>query len=111
MESTQLTGKEIQEFYRLAREDIKALLKDAAVGSAVVFNHSDSPVTFYVYNYIDTVYLVSAQRTRVAPKKYGAVVASGSHFKIHPDDNKNHEFMVSPGKAYVYNGPGDVDAL
>lgn len=99
---------DLNAFYKLAREDIKSLLGAAAVNSAVIFNNSESPVTFYVYNYIDTVYWVSAQRVLVAPQTYGTVAASGSFFKIHPNDNANGEFLVAPNRAYVYSGPGNV---
>ncbi|MEM1130790.1 MAG: hypothetical protein AAGH83_09745 [Pseudomonadota bacterium] len=39
------------------------------------------------------------------------MAASGVAFKIHPKDNKKQEFLVDPGKGYVYNGSGDVDEV
>jgi hypothetical protein len=78
------------------------------VNNAIIYNYTDSPVNFYVYNYSDTVYWVSAMHTLVAPEKAGAVAASGVTFKIHPNDNKDQEFLVEPHKAYIYFGPGDV---
>lgn len=99
---------DLAEFYRMAREDISSLIGLAAVNGAVIYNDTDKPVTFYVYNYIDSVYWISAQKTCVAPGAYGTVAASGAFFKIHPNDDKEHEFLVAPHKAYVYSGPGRV---
>ena len=101
----------LNKFYDQAREDVASLIQGAKVGSAVIFNDTGDPVTFYAYNYADTVYLVSAQHTLVAPGKAGTVIASGVAFKVHPNDNKAHEFTVSPNTAYVYHGPGDVETV
>lgn len=109
-QNVELSG-DVNTFYKDAREDISKLIAGASVDSAVVFNNTKEPVTFYVYNYIDTVYWVSAQRTLVAPGRYGTVVASGKFFKVHPNDNKDLEFLVAPGKAYVYNGPGSINEV
>lgn len=78
------------------------------VNKALVYNNTKQAVNFYVYNYVDVVYWISAMHTLVAPNKVGAVAASGTVFKIHPNDNKDHEFLVEPHKAYVYFGPGDI---
>lgn len=101
----------LNKFYDQASHDLERLLNGAAVGSAVIFNATSQPITFYAYNYVDTVYWVSAQKTLVAPDKSGTVAASGNFFKIHPNDHKGEEFLVRPGKAYVYRGPGDLEAL
>jgi hypothetical protein len=95
-------------FYEQASQDIKALIGGMAVGKAVIFNDTKDSVTFWVYNYIDTVYWVEAMKTPVAPRYYGTVAASGVSFKIHPNKDKNAEFLVSPGQAYIYSGPGAV---
>lgn len=102
---------DVNEFYKLAREDIGKIIGVSAVNSAAIYNNTDKAITFYVYNYIDTVYWVAAQKTHIAPGTYGMVAASGSFFKILPNDNKNEEFLVSPNKAYVFSGPGNVQAL
>lgn len=99
---------DINKFYDQASKDIGALISGAAVGSAVIFNGTSQPVTFYVYNYIDTAYWVPAQKTLIASGKYGPVAASGNTFKVHPNNNHDHEFLVEPGAAYVYGGPGDL---
>jgi hypothetical protein len=101
----------INKFYDVARTDIASLINGAAIDSAVIFNDSGKPVKFYVYNYIDTIFLVSAQKTLVASDHYGQVAASGKFFKIHPDDDKDAEFLVAPGKAYVYRGPGKIETV
>lgn len=101
----------LNKFYKDVREDIKGLIKGAKVDSAVIFNDTQQPVTFFVYNYVDTVYMVSAQKSLAAPGRYTTVAASGAFYKIHPNDNKSHEFLVAPGKAYVYKGPGDVEEV
>jgi hypothetical protein len=51
---------DLNKFYDIASTDIRSLIAGAAVGSAVIFNAASKPVTFYVYNYIDTVYWVPA---------------------------------------------------
>lgn len=102
---------DLNEFYRLAREDIGKLFKGVGVNSALIFNASGKSTTFFVYNYIDTVYWVSAQKTLVADGFYGAVAASGAFFKIHPNDNKGEEFLVKPNAVYVYHGPGKIEAV
>lgn len=99
----------LNEFYKDARDDVKKLLK--SVNSAVIFNASGKDVTFYVYNYIDTVFWVSAQKTKIADGYYGDVAASGTFFKIHPNDNSSDEFLVAPGNAYVYKGPGKIEKV
>jgi len=63
-------------------------------------------VTFEVYNYIDCVNWVPAQKTFCASGEQATVAASGLHFKIHPNGNKEHEFLVAPRQAYIYRGPG-----
>lgn len=101
----------LNHFYDQARHDLERLLHGAGIGSAVIFNATGQPVTFYAYNYVDVVYWVSAQKTLVAADRSGTVAASGSFFKIHPNDHSAEEFLVKPGKAYVYHGPGDLEAL
>ncbi|WP_049721663.1 hypothetical protein [Gilvimarinus polysaccharolyticus] len=88
----------LNDFYKDARDDVKSLLK--SVNSAVIFNASGKDVTLHVYNYIDTVFWVSAQKTKIADGYYGNGAASGTFFKIHPN-NKDDEFLVAPGNAYV----------
>jgi len=102
---------DLNQFYELAREDISKLIGGAAVKAAVIFNASGKDVTFYVYNYIDTVYWVDAQHTLIANEHFGTVAASGAFFKIHPDKNKDEEFLVEPGYAYVYTGPGKLEKV
>jgi len=77
----------------------------------LIVNGSKAPVTFFVYNYVDSIHWVSAMKVLVAPGKTGVAVASGAFFKIHPNDKQEQEFLVAPGKAYVYHGPGDVDTV
>lgn len=100
---------DINKFYEVARKDVAKLIEGAAVKGAAIFNASGSNVTFYAYNYIDTVYWVSAMKVLVASGNYGTVAASGTFFKIHPNDHKNEEFLVEPGHAYVYKGPGKLE--
>jgi hypothetical protein len=106
-----IKGEDLNRFYEMAREDIASLFKGAAVNAAVIYNDSGSDVTFYVYNYIDTVYWVSAMKARVAAGSYGTVAASGAFFKIHPNDKASEEFLVAPHHAYVYHGPGNLEAV
>jgi hypothetical protein len=47
----------------------------------------------------------------VAPGYYGRVAASGVSFKIHPNNKREAEFIVSPGNAYIYRGPGPVEQV
>lgn len=101
----------VNEFYRQVEGGIGKLIGGARVDSAVIFNDTESPVTFYVYNYVDSVYWVSAQKCLVAPGTFGVVAASGAFFKIHPNDDKAQEFLVAPSKAYVYRGPGHVEPI
>lgn len=101
----------INEFYRQLEGGLGKLIAGACVDSAVIFNNSDAPVTFYVYNYTDGVFWVSAMKCLVAPGSYGVVAASGAFFKIHPNDNKAEEFLVAPFNAYVYQGAGKVEKV
>ncbi len=98
----------VNSFYDVARRDIASLIQGASVNAAVIYNNSDRPVTFEVYNYIDTANWIPAQKVFVAPGHYGTVAASGTQFKIHPDSVNEHEFLVQPGEGYVYEGPGKV---
>lgn len=100
---------DLNKFHELASKDIAKLIAGAAVDGAVVFNNTNKPVTFHVYNYSDLVNWVPAQKTLVAPGSYGTVAASGVFFKIHPNNNRDEEFLVAPGKAYVYSGPGRLE--
>jgi hypothetical protein len=102
---------DLNKFYEVARKDIAKLIQGAAVNAAVIYNNSGEDVTFYVYNYIDTVYWIEAQKTLIADGHHGTVAASGQFFKIHPNSKDNQEFLVAPHKAYVYNGPGKVDMV
>lgn len=112
MPDVNISGKvDLNTFMDQARSSIGTLLHGAAVRSSVIYNNTKAPVTFYVYNYIDPVYLVSAQKALVAPSYYGIVAASGEYYKIHPNDKKEQEFLVAPGRAYVYHGPGQVEPV
>ena len=101
----------VNKFYDTARQDIGKLISGAAIGSAVIYNDSGKEVTFNVYNYIDTVYLIPAQKTLVASGYYGSVAASGKAFKILPNGDKSAEFLATPGNAYVYKGRGKVETV
>lgn len=90
---------------------VKGAITGLRVDQALIVNDTRAPVTFYVYNYADSVYWVSAMKAKIAPQKSGMVAASGVFFKIHPNDDKSNEFLVAPGKAYVYRGAGDVSVL
>jgi hypothetical protein len=113
--SVELLGSLIEEmrcspnannFYEQASQDIKALIGGMEVGKAVIFNDTKDTVTFWAYNYIDIIFLVEAMKALVQPGSYGTVAASGVTFKIDPNKNKDHEFLVSPGQTYIYRGPG-----
>ncbi len=108
MPSVEVKGN-LNKFYEQVSADLPKLLEGAAIGSAIIFNNTDKAVNFYVYNYIDNIYLVSAMHTLVAPGKAGRVAASGKSYKVHPNDDKRQEFLVDPNKAYVYGGPGDIE--
>jgi hypothetical protein len=101
----------LEKFYKQVEGGIGKLITGARVDSAVIFNNTDQPVTFYVYNYIDSVYWISAMKTLVAPGAYAIVAASGAFFKIHPNDHKTEEFLVAPFNAYIYGGPGSVEKV
>ena len=77
----------------------------------MIYNDTKDSVTFQVYNYIDVVYWKDAMHALVAPGYYGTVAASGVSFKIHPNNKREAEFLVSPGKAYIYRGPGAVEQV
>jgi len=94
-----------------ARKDVEDFWKNASIDSALIINANSQPVTFYVYNYIDSIYAISAMKTQVAPSKNGKVAASGAFFKVHPNDKADQQFLVAPGKAYRYKGPGDVEEV
>ena len=96
---------DINKFYEVARRDVASLVGGLSV------NASGAAVTFFVYNYIDTVYWISAAKVLVADGYYGSVVASGKFFKIHPNDNKSEEFLVAPHTAYIYSGPGKLEKV
>lgn len=99
------------QFYKDAREDLKSLIAGAAVRSAVIFNDTKESVTFFVYNYIDIIYAIDATKALVAPGHYGTVAASGDFYKVHPNQRKEQEFLVAPGKAYIYKGPGAIQEV
>lgn len=103
-----MTPMDLKEFIDIVCTNIRKIFDLMPVNSAVIYNNTDKPVTFFVYNFIDSVYWISAQRTHIAPGTYGSVAASGAFFKIHPNDNRDHEFLVAPHNAYVYSGPGRV---
>ena len=99
---------DVNKIHDQLRNDINDLLTGAKINGVVIFNNTSAPITFFAYNYVDNVFWVAAQKTLVAPQKSGVVAASGAFFKIHPDDKKEHEFLVAPGNGYVYQGPGDI---
>lgn len=101
----------LEKFYELFREDVRAAFNSLRVDGAVIFNNSDANVTFYVYNYADSVYWISAHKVLVAPGAHGVVAASGSFFKVHPNDDRESGFLVAPFNAYVYHGPGNVEKV
>lgn len=90
---------------------IKSGIGGLRVEQALIANASNKPMTFYVYNYVDSVYWVSAMKVLIAPGQTGVVAASGAFFKIHPEDRKEHEFLVAPGGAYAYFSPGHVESI
>jgi hypothetical protein len=94
---------------------VEALLKEglplAEVGAARIYKDAPNDVTFTVYNFVDTVYWIPAQRTLIGSHWHGDVAASGIQFKIHPDNNRDHEFLVEPGHAYTYHGAGTVKVV
>jgi hypothetical protein len=49
---------DVNKFVEQARVGIGALLHGAGVESSVIYNNTKALVTFYVYNYIDIVYLI-----------------------------------------------------
>lgn len=102
---------DLNKFYEAAREDIGSLIQGAGVNQAIIFNNSGATVNFEVFNYIDSVNWVPAQQTKIADGYYGAVAASGSFFKIHPNGVRDDEFLVAPNKAYVFHGPGKVEVI
>lgn len=101
----------VNELHDQLRKDVGEVAQALKIGKAAILNATSKPVNFYVYNYVDSAYWISAMHTLVAPGKVGAVMASGAAFKVHPDDNKTHEFLVTPGRAYIYRGPGDIDEM
>lgn len=101
----------VNKFVDQVRSATGEIADQLKINKSVVINATDKPVNFYVYNYVDNVYWISAMHTLVAPGKVGAVMASGKAFKVHPDDKKEQEFLVTPGKAYVYRGPGDIEEV
>lgn len=101
----------LNKFTDQVKSGIGDIAQQLKVNKAAVLNATDKPVNFYVYNYIDNAYWISAMHALVAPGKVTALMASGVAFKVHPNDVKNHEFLVTPGKAYIYKGPGDVEEV
>ena len=101
---------DVNKFYDVAREYLASLIQGAAIGSSVLYNDTTQNVVFYVYNYIDTVYWKDAMHTNVAPGYYGVVACSGTQYKINPDKEADNQFIIEPGKAYVYEGPGRITA-
>jgi len=102
---------DLNQFYQDARDDITRLIGGAAVKAAVIFNNSPNNVTFFVYNYSDGINLIPAQKVLVAPGHRGIVAASGVYFKIHPNNNRDAEFLVEPMQAYVFHGYGKVEPI
>ena len=67
-----------------------------------------SSIRFYVYNYSDIFYAIPAHEVTVARGWSGEIAASGKSFKVRPNNQANAEFIVTPGKAYIYYGVGKV---
>ena len=62
-----------------ARDDIVSLIGGVGVKASVIFNDTDHDVTFKVYNYVDTVYLIPAQSTLAASQTQAVAAASGAY--------------------------------
>jgi hypothetical protein len=111
-EGISITGRvNLNKFVDQVRSATGEIADQLKINKAVVINATEKPVNFYVYNYVDNAYWISAMHTLVAPGKVGAVMASGKAFKVHPDDKKDQEFLATPGKAYIYRGPGDIEEV
>ncbi len=109
--SVEINGEQVESIIATFRGVAETLIRGAAVNSAVILNVTRQPVTFYAYNYIDVLYAVDAQHTLLAPGRHGTVAASGNRFKVHPNKNADEQFLVEPGHAYIYRGPGDIDEV
>jgi hypothetical protein len=107
LDALKLKG-DVNKFVDQIRSGVGDISQQLKVNKSLILNNTSEPVNFYVYNYVDNAYWISAMHSLAAPNKAVAVAASGVAFKIHPNDNKQQEFLVDPGRAYIYNGPGDI---
>ncbi|MEM8826661.1 MAG: hypothetical protein AAGD40_07035 [Pseudomonadota bacterium] len=76
--------------------------------TAALYNDSGKPVTFKCYNGSDLVCKIAFTKPLIASGYSGEISAGGAHFKVHPDGNRSHEFLVKPRTAYIYEGPGKL---
>ncbi|MCP5086032.1 MAG: hypothetical protein GY952_04400 [Rhodobacteraceae bacterium] len=79
--------------------------------TAALHNACGKDLKFYCYNSSDVIFLISNTKPFIANNSWGEIAAAGKHFKVHPDDETDHEFLAKPGKAYVYRGPGKVEEV
>ncbi len=87
------------------------IAKALDAGTALVYNNSNKTVQFYCYNGGDIFMTIPFVKPVIAHGYSGLVAAGGSMFKVFADNKSEGEFLVKPNHAYVYRGPGKIEAV
>lgn len=91
-----------------ANQIFNTIWSGLTVNEVAIVNQSNKNIRFYVYNFSDIIYAIPAHELTVARGWSGEIAASGKTFKVRPNNQANAEFIVTPGKAYIYYGVGKV---
>lgn len=103
-----INGKvDLNEFAKQAGSAAKGL--DA--GTALLYNASKSSVQFYCYNGGDFIQAIPYSKPTIASGYAGTIAAGGSNFKVFADNKGDAEFLVKPGRAYIFHGKGAVEEV
>lgn len=87
------------------------LAKSLDANTALIYNHSGHTVKFYCYNGGDFIKAIAYSKPNIASGYAGEIAAGGSVFKVHPNNEGKHEFLVKPNRAYIYRGPGKIEPV
>lgn len=108
MNCTVRTSKQYVEFIRFSHLNADQCRSN---NEALLFNDSQSPVTFYVYKFIDNQCWDPLQTITLDQGQQARLLVRGRFVKVLPDNQLRHEFLVEKGSGYVYTSDQVVEKV